>query len=357
MQNMPMRTLGRTGLAVGVIGLGTEYLRNDRQTAIDTIHAAIAAGINYFDVLMPMPDYRDNMGAAFRGLRERAILTCHLGGVMQHGQWGVSRDPAICAEYVDDWLSHLGTEYIDVLNITCVDKDEDFDRIVGPGGVLDLAIKLKKQGKARFIGLSGHETAIANKAITHGAFDVLTQGCNLTWPIAATGLACKEAGVGLVAMKPYAGGELFHPPYASFVTPALAIAHVLAQPGVTTVIPGAANVNQLNDALAYLTHPIAADDLAALAARFDERVRGTCIYCNHCLPCPVGIPIGDVLRALRGLGWGLSYAPAMAAGMATLPQLCTACGDCLDRCPFGVDVPAEMSKAVAAFAPYKQGPG
>ncbi len=190
---------------------------------------------------MPMPEYRDNMGAAFKGRREQAILTCHLGGVLEQGQWGMSRDPAVCEPYVEDWLRRLGTDHADILNITCVDKVADWERIVAPGGVMDLARQLVRKGKARFIGLSGHDPGIAALAIASGLVDVLTQGCNLNWPIAETGEACAEAGVGLVAMKPYSGGELFHPPYSECVTPVLAISYVLSQPGVTTVIPGAAH--------------------------------------------------------------------------------------------------------------------
>ena len=68
------------------------------------------------------------------------------------------------------------------------------------------------------------------------------------------------------------------------------------------------------------------------------------------------IPIGEVMQALRGLGWGLSYAPDMARGLADKPGLCTACGECMERCPFGVDVPAGMAHAAAAFAGYRKGP-
>jgi len=70
MKNMPTRVLGRTGLQVGVIGLGTEYLFNkDRKTVVETIREAVDRGVNFFDVLGPFPEYRDNMGAAFSGLR------------------------------------------------------------------------------------------------------------------------------------------------------------------------------------------------------------------------------------------------------------------------------------------------
>jgi len=353
MTGMPKRTLGRTGIEVGVIGLGTEYLL-ERTAAIETIREALDHGVNFFDVLMPQPEYRDNMGAAFRDRRDEAILTCHLGGVLERGQWSATRDPAVAEPYVEDWLRRLDTDYVDILNITCVDKVKEYETIMGPGGMMELAERLVRQGKARYISLSGHESDIALLAAESGRYDALIQGCNIKWPVAKVGDACSRLGVGLVAMKPYSGGELFHPPYSGFVTPVRALSYVLAQPGVVTVIPGARNVEQLRDALRYVTASDEERDFTRITGdNLSERLRGTCTSCNHCLPCSAGIPIGDVMAAYRGLGWGLSYAPDMARNLADQPARCTACGECMTRCPFAVDVPAEMLKAAAAFAPYR----
>jgi hypothetical protein len=351
---MPRRVLGRTGLEVGVVGLGTEHLL-DRETTVSTVHEALDRGVNYFDTLMPMPGYRDNMGAAFAGRRDRAVLTCHLGGTLKDGQWSLSREPSVCEDYFNDWLRRLRTDHADVAIITCVDKVDDFEKFMGPGGVMDLAQKLKREGKTRAIGMSGHEPDVAMRAVESGLFDLLVQGCNVTWPVDQVGRACAKAEMGLVAMKPYAGGELFHPPYSGFLTPVLAISHVLAQPGVCTVIPGAANLAQLRQALEYVDATEEQRDWRPIADRFTDLVRGTCIYCNHCLPCPAGIPIGNVLQALRSLTLGMAYGPDMARTWADQPEKCTGCGECLDRCPFGVQVPEAMARAVETFAPFRRG--
>jgi predicted aldo/keto reductase-like oxidoreductase len=348
---MPTRPLGSTGMHVGVIGLGTEYLRT-RETAVATIRAALDAGVNFFDVLMPMPDYRDSMGEAFRGRRHEAILTCHLGASLKEGQWSATREPELAESYFEDWLRRLGTDYADVIVITCVDKQQDYETAIAPGGVMDLAQRLVQQGKGRAIGISGHDAPVALRAIESGWCQVVIHGCNLKWPADAIGRACAERGIGFVAMKPYGGGELFHPPYSDFVTPVRALAHVLGQPGVSTVIPGVANVAELEAALRYLGACEAERDTLDITANFSERIRGTCTACGHCLPCAAGIAINDVLYAYRGLGWGLSYAPDMARGLADMPGKCLACGDCMTRCPFEVDVPAQMRAAAAAFAAY-----
>jgi hypothetical protein len=237
-----------------------------------------------------------------------------------------------------------------VLNITVVDSASDFEKIMAPGGVMDLAQKLLQQGKARFLSMSGHQWPAAKLAIESGAFDVLIHGCNLTWPTGELGKACVEHNIGLVAMKPYAGGELFSPPYSHFVTPVLALSYVLGQPGVSTVIPGAGDLGQLRAALRYVEAADEERDVRPIMANFKERIWGTCIYCKHCLPCTSGISIDGVMLAYRAALRGVSYADGMIAGVADAPGKCVECGECVERCPFGVDIPAEMKKAGKLFA-------
>jgi uncharacterized protein len=63
------------------------------------------------------------------------------------------------------------------------------------------------------------------------------------------------------------------------------------------------------------------------------------VYCNHCLPCPVAIDIGGTIRQ-----WDATGEPVAAAAR------CSACGACVERCPFGVDVTEIMRKAAGGGA-------
>ena len=77
---MEYRRLGRTGLDVGAVSLGTEYLIDlPREKVVSVIREAIARGINYFDLFYAQEEFRDNMGAAFKGHRDRVFLAGHLG--------------------------------------------------------------------------------------------------------------------------------------------------------------------------------------------------------------------------------------------------------------------------------------
>lgn len=350
---MERRQLGQTGLEVGVLGLGTEYLfKADRQTVVDVIAEAVDHGINFIDVLGPHAGYRDNIAAAISGRRDGLVLQAHLGGVeAADGQWETSRDPAACERYFHDLLTRLGTDHVDVLNITVVDRADDYEqKVVGPGGVLELAQRLKREGKARAISMSTHTSATGLKAVKSGLFDSLMIGLNMNWPQPEVTAACAESGIGLVAMKPYNGGELFFPPFSNFITPVKALAYNIEHPGVTVTIPGAKNLQQLRDALAYLTASPEEREYASIMANFRERILGHCVGCNHCLPCAAGIDIGTALTALQQCERNSDYWPSIFKQLAVPPTACLGCGDCLSRCAFKVDIIGRMKRAGEVFS-------
>lgn len=83
---MNQRTLGRTGLSVSEIGLGTEFLLGVPQDdAAGVIREAIDWGINYVDMFWAQPEFRVNMSAAFRGRRKDVFITAHLGSTIRDG--------------------------------------------------------------------------------------------------------------------------------------------------------------------------------------------------------------------------------------------------------------------------------
>ncbi|MBN1874954.1 MAG: aldo/keto reductase [Anaerolineae bacterium] len=370
---MHYRTLGRTGLNVSEIGLGTEYLvKMPREHVADVIHEAIARGINYFDLIWPHPDIRDNMGAAFKGYRDQVFLTAHLGATSKDRQYKKTRVLAANETFFYDALERYQTEYVDVLILHNCDSQSDFDKMFREKGPLGLALRLKKEGKARFIGFSGHTVDTALQAVESELIDVLM------FPINMTGNAilgkkdllktCMARGVGVVAMKPYGGGKLLQGPRTVRVaryqtggeafkinktvpiTPVQCLAYTLSQVGVCVAIPGCADVAQLNAALAYETATDEEKDFSEIITEFDQYIAGECVYCNHCLPCPSNIDIGETIRLLEMAQQEMT-AQVRAAYMAlsTNASDCIQCGACEQRCPFGVQVMTKMQEAAGLF--------
>lgn len=370
---MEYRKLGKTGLNVSVIGLGTEHLHGQsRDTVVSAVHEAIEHGVNYFDLVFSFPEYLDNLRVAFQGRREHVILTGHLGSTEKNGQYCKTRSAKRCERFFLGLLSSLDTDYVDILFLHNFNSVKDWDKVMKPGGAMDLACRLREEGKARFLGISAHYVEVVRKAVESGQIEVVM------FPISLLGHAmpgrkelqnlCATRGVGLVAMKPFGGGKLLTqrgtfrvPKYqtggesykariTSEITPAQCLSYVLAQVGVCTTVPGVKSKAELAAALHTLEATEAERDFSRLVTSFGRYEEGDCVYCNHCLPCPAVIDIAQIHRLVDAAQWGVTKSLQMAYdALAARASACTECRACVERCPFGVDVTLKMSQAVELF--------
>lgn len=370
---MKYTSLGRTELKVSSIGIGTEHLNGQsREAVVSVIHEAIECGVNYFDLIFALPEYLANMALAFRGRRNLVFLSAHLGSTERNGQYLKSRSVRRCEAVFLDVLSRLGTDYVDVLFLHNFNSVADWEKAAQPGSVLELAQQLREQGRARFIGISGHFAGPVKRAVETGHVDVVMFPVNL-FSHAMPGRQellelCTFCNVGLIAMKPFGGGKLLTKrgslrvpkyqtggdPYkatiGSEITPAQCLSYVQAQVGVSLALPGVKNNAELAAALEVLEATADDKDYSRLLADFGRYVEGECVYCNHCLPCPVAIDVGQVNRLLDAAE--VLMTEQLRAAYHALPvkaSACTACGACTQRCPFGVDVIAQMQHAAARF--------
>jgi predicted aldo/keto reductase-like oxidoreductase len=369
---MLYRKLGRTELKVSAIGIGLEHMHGQpRETVVATVREAVERGANYFDVIFAMPEYLDNMREAFQGLRDRVLLAAHLGSTDKGGQYYKTRTVKRCQSSFLDVLRRLETEYVDVLMLHNFSALNDWDR-ASRAGFLDLAGRLRDEGKARFLGISGHYHGIMERAVESGLVDLIMLPVNL-FNHAMPGrsdlldLSVRQ-NIGVVAMKPFGGGRLLNqrgslrvPKYqtsgeafqvkiASEVTPVQCLSYVLAQRGVSLALTGLKNQDELAAALHTLEASEAECDFSGLLSDFGRYVEGECTYCNHCLPCPAVIDIGQVHRLLDLAQFGLTA--SLQSAYDALParaSACTECGACVTRCPFGVDVVGKMRDAAWLF--------
>lgn len=366
---MEYRTLGRTGFSVSAISLGTEYLIGlPREHVGAVIHEAIRVGVNYFDLFYANPVFRDITGAAFVGRREAVFLAAHLGSIDLDGQYSRTNDKTLAERYFFDFLDRYHTDYVDVLFLHDIDLLEDYTATMRPGGVRDLALRLRREGRVRAIGFSGHTVATARQAVETGDVDVLM------FPINLAGHAiegreelfrlCAESGVGLVAMKPFAGGRLLRPEHVlaigqhgggeqsagerkAAMTPVQCLAYVLAQTGVCTVVPGCQDLKQLAAAQEYWTASAAEREFASILSAFAQYRKGECVYCNHCLPCPAKIDIGKTILSLETSSGQPRGHLLPRKGTSAPPSDCVECGGCDARCPFGVGPMAKVLLAAS----------
>jgi len=351
---MEYRKLGRTGLDVSAIGLGMEHLVPLPENIEPVVLTAIDRGINYFDLMIWRPQVMSVFGAALKGRRDKVLLAGHLSAAETKGQYRKTRDVKECEELFHDLLSRICTDHVDVLHLSNVDTAKDYKQIVSPGGILELALGLKREGKARFISLSGHTPKIALRAVKSGRLNVLMHPIGIAEDATAKAEllhTCANLGIGLVAMKPFAGGEIFQ--REKPISPVKCISYSLSQPGVSMALMGVKSVEELEANLAFLDATDEEKDFASVIGDFQQGLEGTCVYCNHCLPCPSEIDIASIIRLLVTTQYGVT--DRLRADYDALPAKasdCIECGECMERCPFGVDVISKMREVVELFESY-----
>jgi predicted aldo/keto reductase-like oxidoreductase len=177
---IPMRTMGRSGEKISIVGLGGYHLgkQADEQESIRIIRAGMDAGINFLDNCW---DYNGGesevrMGKALRdGYRKKAFLMTKIDGQ--------TKKAAI--EQLEESLRRLQTDHIDLLQFHEVIRDTDPARIFAAGSGMDAVLEAKKQGKVRYIGFTGHKSPdihlkMLETAFAHGfTFDAVQMPLNV----------------------------------------------------------------------------------------------------------------------------------------------------------------------------------
>ena len=380
---MKYRELGNTGLKVSEIGMGCEGFAEDGCKMTKTLFdLAEARGVNYFDLYTSNPDVRRAVGDALAGRREKFYIQSHICSIWQDGQYRRTRDVAEARAGFDEMMKLLRTDYLDVGMIHYCDALSDWEEIE-KGGILDYAKELKAAGRVRHIGLSSHNPEVALKAVESGAIEVLMFSVNPCYDLqpasedveeiwAAKNYegeltnmdperqrlyeTCQRLGVGITVMKCFGGGDLLDAklsPAGAALTVSQCIHYALTRPAVATVLAGAHSAEQFLTSLAYEDAGDAERDYAAAFASFPRiRWQGHCMYCSHCAPCPQKISVADVTKFLHLAEAQKGVPETVREHYALLPHHageCVQCGVCENRCPFGVDVRANMRRAKEVF--------
>jgi aryl-alcohol dehydrogenase-like predicted oxidoreductase len=269
---IPSRTLGKTGVAVSILGLGGSHLGDvrDPDEALRIVHEAIDAGVTFFDNAWEYHDGRseDVLGRALRGKRDRVFL---MTKVCTHG-----RKADVAMQQLEDSLRRLGTDHLDLWQVHECIYDNDPDLHFAPGGVIDALVQAKKQGKTRFVGFTGHKDPSIHAAmLSRGfAFDTVQMPLNC---FDATFRSFEQLvlpevvkrGMAPIGMKSLTGAG--DPIRKGVVTVEEALRYAMSVPGVATTVSGVDSLDILrqNLAIARGFEPMKADQMQALR----ERVR------------------------------------------------------------------------------------
>ncbi|MBE6677710.1 MAG: (4Fe-4S)-binding protein [Ruminococcaceae bacterium] len=342
-----------------VLGLGMGGIQHTPADEIEAIIGkAIDNGINFFDLCAGGAVYAP-FGRAIKGRREKVFLQMHFGAVYdKNGEYGWCRDFETIKNTFSWELDTLGTDYADFGFLHCVDEDEDFDKLTEIG-VVDYLKELKKQGVVRHIGFSSHTPSVANRILDTGIADMMMFSINPAYDfekgdeygIGAVNerfelfRRCQREGVGISVMKPFFAGQLLtaeQSPFGVALTHNQCLQYAIDRPGVLVAVPGVQTMQHLDTLLGFLSANDAEKDYSLIGSFTAETVKGTCVYCNHCQPCPAGIDIGLVNKYYDLALTGDIIAANHYTKLSVNADACLKCGQCESRCPFSVKQESRM---------------
>jgi predicted aldo/keto reductase-like oxidoreductase len=347
---MQKRTLGKTGWEISVIGFGGIKLPLISQRECEILlNKAIDGGISFVDTADCYGDSEEKIGLALRGRRKEFYLSTKID----------ERDTIGVRKKLERCLRRLRTDWIDLVLFHDV-RDFEYDRIFNSGG-LETLQKAREEGKILEIGVSIHHSIpMMMKAIESGVFSSLMIAYSAFDEdrLAADLLPmAHKMGVGLIAMKPLAGGMLTDCPsvpkrrrFIQGESLALVSLHyVLSNLNITCAIPGMMELDELNENLKVGRQPrnLTIEEIKALMECVGEVGKGFCRNCGYCLPCPEGIPIPDIFRFesyydrynLR------EWAREQYRSLEVYADACSGCEQCLELCPYGVSIPEKLKIA------------
>lgn len=353
------RTLGNTGLKVSVVSYGVMDAKNP-----SLINRALELGINHYDTAhgYQRGNNEKMLGEVFQswGKRKDVVIATKVAlprdSKTKTYNSGATKEAFL--EKLDQSLKRLKTDYVDILYSHSVYNES----MVNYEEVLEALAAAKKQGKARFVGLSTHsnEHKVIRSVIKNGHYDVVLTSYNfLKSNRKELKEAIKEAdqaGIGIVVMKPMATN---HDDYSGkrdkkyFES---ALKWVLSDPHVACAIPGMTAFNHLEQNFSVMKNmKVESRDIHQLAKERSNSWGHYCSFCQQCLPtCPQRVDIPEIMRSLmyhNGYG-NPSLASETYAAIDGEQKLgaCENCLTCAASCPNGNDIPKALQTARKIFA-------
>ena len=328
---MEYRILGKTGLKISRMGFGGIPIQKiDEEGTRKLLHEMMEMGVNYIDSARGYTVSEQYIGYGLEGIRDKFVLATK----------SMSRTKEAMAADIETSLGNFRTDYIDLYQVHNPSM-EQLDQVIGEGGALEALMEAKAAGKIGHIGLTAHSTAVFERALGLDWVETIMFPYNIVEQQGAELIhKCAEKNIGFIDMKPLAGGAI--------EDATLALRYVCSNPDVTVVIPGMAEVRELEQNLAACsnTEPLADEELKAMDKVREQLGTDFCRRCNYCAPCTVGINIPSVfLFAGYLLRYDLAdWAKDRYSTLKVKASACIGCGKCEPRCPYHLPIREKLKK-------------
>lgn len=328
---IPVRTLGNTGIRIPVLSMGVF------SSTPAVVKAAYLSGVIHFDTANDYQNGRSEemLGSFFVDKPRDSFIMATKIDVRKEDT--VSK---LIAKF-DAGMKRLKMDFVDILYIHDV---RDADTVHGIG--LQAMQQLQKEGRAKYIGVSTHtnEPEVIHAVVDNGNYNVILTAYNfgqkhLDELNPAMERAAKS-GLGIIGMKVIAG-NFRDRERTEHVNAKAAIKWALQNPNIHTIVPGYSSFEELEECLDAVAHP----DLTPDEQKFLSSVSYTgllyCQGCRKCLPqCPAHLPVPDLMRAyMYQYGYGKpSLAKDVVAKLAIQENPCGECVTCTVSCTAGFQI-------------------
>ena len=331
-------TLGKTGLKAAEVSFGgIPIQRSDAANTRAVVDALEARGINYIDTARGYTVSEEYLGAALEGRRDRFILATK----------SMSRYRESMARDIETSLANLRTGCIDLYQIHNL-PERDFEQVFGPEGAFRALDEARSAGKIGHIGATAHSLDALRRLVEEYGDRIET----VMFPYNIVELqghdvlaAARARGIGTIAMKPLAGGNL--------EDWRLALRFIAASGVCDISIPGMGSPEEVerNAAAAEEFSPLTEEELARCEAVRAELGTRFCRRCGYCAPCSNGIDIPVTFTlANYARKYGLAdWARTRYKAMASHAGSCVQCGACEIRCPYHLPIRDMLADVAGLF--------
>lgn len=329
--------LGRTGLMISAVGFGgipIQRLTDDQAVAV--VQHCLDLGITFLDTANAYSTSEARIGRAIAGRREGLVIATK----------STARDGEGVRQHLALSLERLRVEAIDLYQFHNLSDFEQYEKTLAPGGPLEVVREAQAAGMVKHIGLTSHSMEVALAAVRSGLFETLMFPFNFVANEAAEELIplAIQHDVGFIAMKPMGGGVLENA--------TIAFKYLRRFPGIVPIV-GIERAEEMDEIVAIMEGPAEMtaaeeEEMARLRAELGTRF---CRRCGYCQPCPEDIPI-QTLMILDSLVKRMPLEQLMggwAAQAVERAENCTKCGECEEKCPYGLPIREMMDEGLALW--------
>jgi len=274
-QEMPKRTLGRTGYSAAIFSLGGQATLEHsskvaREMAVSIINRALDLGVNYCDTAPLYGPSQDYYGEVMRSRRKETFLASKTDDRTRDGS----------LRLLEASLKRLQTDHLDLWQLHHIGSREDLDVAFAKGGALEALVQARDEKSVRFLGITGHyDPESLREGIRRFDFDCILMALNAAdrhhLPFQEELLQeAVRRKMGIIGMKVPARGRLLQQAGLNMKE---CVDYVWTLP-VSTVIIGCDSVQQLeqNVALAKGFRPLSPPAMA----RIEQRTGATASTCS-----------------------------------------------------------------------------